>query len=173
MRDRVFSDLGLAEVSRPDALRILAAEMLRPVLESDSDISMAVRDVRALCIEEGYAPELMDFYLLAFAHDDLQETGEQHYVSGATLANIQSLMRRRSLGLIEQVDETPSERFPCHVVVHTRCTRVAETTSARSASGRMTAEIAIMPMKSGAAQTARSFRRGGLGVMLRTFGHDG
>jgi len=48
LRDRVVGELGLGEVSRPDALRIIAAEMLRPALEAGGDISIAVRGVRTI-----------------------------------------------------------------------------------------------------------------------------
>lgn len=104
--DRVLNGLAMPDLSRSDGLRVLAAEVLRPALGPGSDITAAVSDVRTLCIEEGNPAELMDFYFLAFANDDLRENGEQHYWSGATSANILTMMRERAASLVGQVDET-------------------------------------------------------------------
>lgn len=111
LRDRVLSELGLPVLSRSEGLQVLAAEVLRPALEPGSDIATAVGDVRVICIEEGLAEELVDFYYLAFAHDDLRANGTQHYWSGATSVNILALMRERSLRLVAEVDGTHGRRI--------------------------------------------------------------
>lgn len=93
MRDRALDELGLESISRSDALRVCAAEIAADAAAGRTDLLAALRELSRICIDENYAPELYDFYLLYYAWDDLLTSHEQWYLRGATHANIETLAR--------------------------------------------------------------------------------
>lgn len=94
MRDRALAELGVTSVSREDALRIYAAEIALEAVSGRSDLLMTLRELNRLCVEENYADELHDFYLLYYAWDDLLTSNEQWYWRGATRDNIADIARQ-------------------------------------------------------------------------------
>ena len=56
----------------------------------------ALAIVQDLCIANDYQSDIHDFYLLYFAHCDLQETGIQYYWPDATRKNIVAIIRERA-----------------------------------------------------------------------------
>ena len=83
LRDRTIEELKFAEVTPTVAIREYAAEVLRYALHGDLDVIEALKVVADLCVANDYAPDLMDFYRLYYAHIDLQGGGMQWYWNGA------------------------------------------------------------------------------------------
>jgi hypothetical protein len=100
LRDRAMRELGVPERSDVLAVEAYAAERLRRALAGEDDLGDALRVVKDLCVAQGMCRELRDFYLLYFAHSDLQEYGTQRYWPGATRENILSIIAQRSAELV-------------------------------------------------------------------------
>lgn len=88
LRDRALAELGFGSISRADALRVYAAEIAQDAESGRAEILPTLHELNRLCIDEDYASELQDFYLLYFAWDDLLTSNEQWYWPGATRENI-------------------------------------------------------------------------------------
>src|ERR1043165_9798094 len=90
--DKVLSELAVAVPSRDKAMLAYAAELADTLVKSQANDVAPLRQLRDLCIESGYPKYLYNFYLLAFAEQDLQAGGVQFYWLGATPANIRQLI---------------------------------------------------------------------------------
>jgi hypothetical protein len=93
LRDRALTEIGAEPISRSHALRIYAAEIARDAATGHADLFAVLRELNQLSIDEEYATELQDFYLLYFAWDDLLTSNEQWYWPGATRENIARIAR--------------------------------------------------------------------------------
>lgn len=91
LRDRALAELGVRSISRADALRIYAAEIAQDAERGRAETFSTLRELNRLCIDEDYASELHDFYLLYYAWDDLLTSNEQWYWPGATRENIAAI----------------------------------------------------------------------------------
>lgn len=96
LRDRSLRELGIAEMGPFEAVLSYARELLRAALADQGNIADAFADVAQLYIGNGYQKELADFYLLYNAYDDLKSQEVQWYWEGATIENINALMRDRA-----------------------------------------------------------------------------
>ena len=102
-RDQVLADLGIADVSKSDAVRAWAAEQLRQAWTGGSaGRRTALRKVSALCVSNNYLDELYDLYLLDCAWDDLDELGHSLHWPGATAETIEDLVEERISALTER-----------------------------------------------------------------------
>lgn len=113
LRDRALEELGVPCVARDEAVRRLAAEWLQ---EAGSDVDrlwLAVQSVCELAISADHPSELEDFYLLAYAHADLRDWGEQHYWRGVTRVDeLEAVMRSRVATFIQPGQGTSNK--PLH-----------------------------------------------------------
>src|SRR3954466_5732055 len=96
LRDRALNELGVRERPRSLAVEAYVAELALESLSGDKDLFQFLKELTDLCIAEGYADELYDFYRLYNAWWDLRARGgPQYYWPGATLENIEQLARER------------------------------------------------------------------------------
>jgi hypothetical protein len=102
LTDRALNDLGIAPVSPSDASIAYAVELFRCALDGEVDMLTALTEVKELCIANDYLRDLMDFYLLYFAHSDLQDNDVQWYWDGATKQNVLSIVRERATVFINK-----------------------------------------------------------------------
>jgi hypothetical protein len=102
LRDRALRELGLTSISRSQGLRIYAAEIAQDAVSGRAELLSTLHELSRLCIDEEYAPELQDFYLLYFAWDDLLTSHEQWYWPGATLDNIAGIAQETLLRFIAE-----------------------------------------------------------------------
>ena len=96
MRDRVLQELGQLDVPPSEAIRQYAVDILKSALNGESELLDAIARVKNVCGDYGCEPDVYDFYLLYFAHCDLQETDVQFYWPGATRENIVAIIRDRA-----------------------------------------------------------------------------
>lgn len=103
-RDQVLADLGVAPLSKSEAVRVWAAEHLRHAWEGGASRRAALRTVSALYVRNDYQEALYDFYLLDCAWDDLGEAGSAcHYWPGATAETIEDIVQERIAALLADV----------------------------------------------------------------------
>jgi hypothetical protein len=95
LRDRALEELGIAPISRPEALKIYAAEIALDALQGDRDMLAVLKELSRLCIEQDYVADLFDFYLLFNAWEDLLTSVDQWYWPDANRANIAEIARAR------------------------------------------------------------------------------
>jgi len=106
LTDRVVGELGLTPMKDPqEAGLALAVLRARQVVERELSPAQAVADLKDLCIELGMVEELMDFYLLHFALDDLREEVVQFYWQGAERGNIVELIEERCRQFLEERED--------------------------------------------------------------------
>jgi hypothetical protein len=101
LRDRALNELGAHDISTFDAVTAYAVELLDSALRGDVDILHALARVNDLCIANDYQHNIMEFYLLYFAHSDLQLSDVQWYWDGADAENILSIIRDRATAFVE------------------------------------------------------------------------
>lgn len=102
LRDQALGELGIAHVSKRDAVRAWAAEHLRHAWEDGADRRTALRTISALCVSNDYLDELYEFHLLDCAWDDLDETGQSLHWPGATAETIEDIVQERISALTER-----------------------------------------------------------------------
>lgn len=96
LRDRALRELGISELDPGAAVRTFAAERLRLALAGDFNLMEALREIKDLCVSNNYQKDIFDFYLLYFAYVDLEFRDNQYYWPGATMDNIESIIRERA-----------------------------------------------------------------------------
>jgi hypothetical protein len=90
--DKVLEELGQPLPSRDTAIREYASELATLLVGSKGRDLEPLRQLRDLCIACEHSLTLNDFYLLAFAAEDLARHGDQHYWEGATSANLPDIV---------------------------------------------------------------------------------
>ena len=88
----VLNDFGLEELDYKNAMIAKAHFHLAEIL-NDNSIRKNLRSLQELCIDNNYQPGLMNFYLLYFAWDELEELGINYYFEGASLNNIEEILK--------------------------------------------------------------------------------
>lgn len=71
--------------------------LIDQALRSMMSIKLVLGVLRDLCRDRDYDKELFNFYLLAFARQDLEEAGEQFYWDGANADNIDTIINAEFL----------------------------------------------------------------------------
>jgi hypothetical protein len=94
--DTVFRELDVQPPGPEEAVRAYAAELASSLVQSEGRDVAALRLLRDLAIERQYPDYLHDFYLLAFAEQDLTSGGVQFYWQGATPTNVYQIIHDRA-----------------------------------------------------------------------------
>jgi hypothetical protein len=94
--DRILGELGIQPPPREAAIHDYASELVSELVTSHGENFEPLQRLRDLAIDCKYPSALHDFYLLAFAAEDLIARGDQHYWEGATSANIAFLITDRA-----------------------------------------------------------------------------
>jgi len=76
--DRVLGELGIQAPTRETAIHEDATELATRLVETQGEDLEPLRRLRDLCIECKYPKALNDFYLPAFAAEDLAAREDQH-----------------------------------------------------------------------------------------------
>ncbi|MBO9464947.1 hypothetical protein J7443_06890 [Tropicibacter sp. R15_0] len=107
--DHIQKDLRLPLVhTRNEALEIIATAHVQRFLQGKTTSADALFALSQLCIEEGYAEVIYDFYLLHFAAVDLEIADFQNYWPDAHKDNIEQIIRDRC---IKWREEHPMEEW--------------------------------------------------------------
>ncbi len=103
LRDRALRELGIAELDKPTAAHLYAAECLRAGLDGHTDLVKSFRIVADLCVALNYDRDLNDFYLLHHAHNDLKDATFSFHWYAATRENIMSIMTERARAFLHRL----------------------------------------------------------------------
>ncbi|MEM8884641.1 MAG: hypothetical protein AAGD14_11270 [Planctomycetota bacterium] len=91
--DRALDELGVERSkSEEDAAVAYASICASKILEGAAPTGPTLVELRDLCMELDFFRELDDFYLLSYAHEDLQQDHVQHYWPSATRKNIDDIV---------------------------------------------------------------------------------
>jgi len=92
--DKVLAELGCEWSNKEAVIRDYVAELLHQMLAHQIASREALRILADMCIELDYPSDLLDFYLLYFAQDDLLTSEAQWHWPGATRENIEEKIRQ-------------------------------------------------------------------------------
>lgn len=99
LRDQAFRELGITYPGRAAAATCYATEQLQRLLAGERDVGETVRELKDVCLAMGYQEDLMDFYRLSFAHEDLQRADHTYYWD-ATPADIDDIIRAQAAAFL-------------------------------------------------------------------------
>ncbi|WP_107040396.1 hypothetical protein [Brumimicrobium mesophilum] len=113
----VLDELGLHELECDDAIIAQTHFILLKILK-DIDVRKSLRQLYQVCINNDMDNRIMTFYLLYHAWDSLEEIGDNYYYDGATLENIERILKKEARKWIdeyingisvEKIDQKPTE----------------------------------------------------------------
>ncbi len=113
----VLDELGLNEFECDDAIIAQTHFILLKIL-NDIDLRKSLRQLFQICINNDMDNRIMNFYLLYHAWDELEEIGTNYYYEGATLENIERVLKKEAQEWIdkyingigvEEIDQRPTE----------------------------------------------------------------
>lgn len=106
LTDKVIDDLNLETNDKSLTIRNYVYYILSTTINEPSKYLSSLREVKDICIDLDMAKEYMDFYLLYFAKDDLNESENQWYWDGADRNNIDEIIKGKFKEYIDEIDET-------------------------------------------------------------------
>ncbi|HET7433790.1 MAG TPA: hypothetical protein VFN10_03655 [Thermoanaerobaculia bacterium] len=102
LRDRVLEELQPPELAIEDPVSAHVAELVFEAIRDPSAVQKVFARVAQVAIELDYPDNLMPFYKLHFAADDLLHAEEQWYWDGATRENIDEIMLQEAQRFVAQ-----------------------------------------------------------------------
>lgn len=106
LTDKVIADLNLETSDKSLTIRNYVYYILSTTINEPSKYLSTLREVKDICIDLDMEKEYMDFYLLYFAKDDLNDSGNQWYWDGADRNNIDEIIKDKFQEYIDKIDET-------------------------------------------------------------------
>ena len=104
LRDRILTELKLADVAGDLAICSYVAEMLANANESTLDVVLA--EIKDIYVSNDHEPiEIYDFYTLYFARSDLKQQEFQYYWPDANRDNIDQITFDRIREFVAQYRE--------------------------------------------------------------------
>jgi len=93
LTDKVLADLNFDYEDKPLMIRNYIYYIISVALNERSNYLSTLREIKDICIALDMEQEYMDFYLLYFAKDDLNESESQWYWDGADRTNIDLIIK--------------------------------------------------------------------------------
>jgi hypothetical protein len=106
LTDKVIADLNLETSDKSLAIRNYIYYILSTTINEPSKYLSTLREVKDICIDLDMEKEYMDFYLLYFAKDDLNDSENQWYWDGADRNNIDKIIKDKFQEYIDKIDES-------------------------------------------------------------------
>lgn len=106
LTDKVLADLNLETSDKSLTIRNYVYYILSKTINEPSKYLETLKEVKDICIELDMDKEYMDFYLLYFAKDDLNELENQWYWDGADRNNIDKIIKEKFQEYIDRIDKT-------------------------------------------------------------------
>lgn len=106
LTDKVIADLNLEISDKSLTIRNYIYYILSTTINEPSKYLFTLREVKDICIGLDMEKEYMDFYLLYFAKDDLNDSENQWYWDGADRNNIDEIIKEKFKEYIDRIDET-------------------------------------------------------------------
>ena len=104
--DRTSRELGLEAPSPEAAIGLYAQGLARDYLAGTVAREALLHELCQLCIDIDYRRDLYPFYLLRFAHADLQESSFSFYRRDVTRENFDSILRQEIDTLLTHAPKT-------------------------------------------------------------------
>jgi hypothetical protein len=92
--DKALAELGCDWSDKEAVIRDYIAELLHQMFAHQIASRDALRILADMCLEMDYPSDLLDFYLLYFAQDDLRTSEAQWHWPGATRDNVEETIRQ-------------------------------------------------------------------------------
>ena len=106
LTDKVLADLNLTTSDKSLTIRNYVYYILSKTINEPSKYLETLKEVKDICIGLEMDKEYMDFYLLYFAKDDLNESENQWYWDGADRNNIDEIIKEKFKEYIDRIDQT-------------------------------------------------------------------
>ncbi|MCF8298412.1 MAG: hypothetical protein K9J13_12770 [Saprospiraceae bacterium] len=97
----VLNDFKLEELEGNEAIIAITHYHLTEILSNNS-IRKNLQSLFQLYIDNDHKPELMNFYLLYYAWNELEEYGVNYYYEGANLDNIEEVLKNEAKNWMEK-----------------------------------------------------------------------
>lgn len=97
----VLDDFGLEELDYKRAVIAETHYYLNEIL-NDKEIRKNLQSISNLCINNDYEYGLMDFCLIYYGWEELEEIGENYYFEGADLENIEEVLKNKARKWIDK-----------------------------------------------------------------------
>jgi hypothetical protein len=94
--DRTLVELAIPPIDTNTAIEAYAADLVETLLQDHQAMESVLRELFQLCVNTGYNPKLMTFYLLYCACYDLRLQNVQFYWEGADRSNIDAIVREEA-----------------------------------------------------------------------------
>lgn len=95
--NKALKELSLDTMSDEDIVYGYVYYLIDQALNSKMSSKEVLGILKNLCMDRNYDKELFDFYLLAYAKQELEEAGEQFYWDGANNGNINTIINTEFL----------------------------------------------------------------------------
>ena len=105
LTDKVIADLNLQTSDKAFTIRNYVYYILSTTINEPIQYLSTLRKVKDICIGLDMEKEYMDFYLLYFAKDELNESENQWYWDGADRNNIDKIIKEKFKEYIDRIDE--------------------------------------------------------------------
>ncbi len=93
--NKTLKELSLDKSSHKEIINSYIYYLASEALEGKLPTATVLDKLRDLCRDKNYDEQLLPFYLLAFAREDLKEQGVQFYWEGADQSNIDFIIREK------------------------------------------------------------------------------
>lgn len=103
LTDKVLVDLNLYYEDKPQMIRNYIYYIISSTKNEPSKYHSTLKEIKDICIALDMEQEYMDFYLLYFAKDDLNESEVQWYWDGADRTNIDLIIRNIFQGYLDKI----------------------------------------------------------------------
>jgi hypothetical protein len=95
--DKALNELSLDTLTKDETIYGYVYYLIDQALHAKMYTMDVLRILRDVCRDRDYDSELMPFYFLAYAKEDLDSIGEQFYWDGADRGNIDGIVRQQFL----------------------------------------------------------------------------
>lgn len=103
LTDKVFVDLNLDYEDKLLMIRNYIYYLISTSLNEPSNYLSTLKEIKDICIALDMEQEYIDFYLLYFAKDDLNDSEVQWYWDGADRTNIDLIIRNIFQGYLDKM----------------------------------------------------------------------
>jgi hypothetical protein len=129
--DRTARELGLETPSPEVAIGLYAQGLARDYLAGTITRDALLHELCQLCIDTDYRRDLYPFYLLRFAHEDLEEDSFSFYRRDVTRENFDEILRQEIDTLLTHVPKPPNQAMERTATRHAFTLPLAWTLSPR------------------------------------------
>ncbi|QQS37377.1 MAG: hypothetical protein IPM56_05320 [Ignavibacteriales bacterium] len=103
---KVLSELNLEYKDKHLTIRNYAYYIISNTVAKPENYLATLKELKDICLGLDYDQEYMNFYLLYFAKEDLNESENQWYWDDANRSNIDTIIKEQFLNYIKKIDNS-------------------------------------------------------------------